>query len=380
MTKNFVLKLCLFFLPAVVLMGGIAFLSVYTGEAMPLNQIVAFQSGDEATLYGPRTNEHLLAYKVEMINVRQPEILVMGSSRMLEFRAGLFDVPANEFYNASGPGWGLFRNQVLLDAIDEDATPRLILLGVDHMWFSPHLADRERDFELEVNDLRLDRLMDASNRWVRAWLSGNVTLDNLLSRQESLFGLSAMGLRALEDSFGYRNDGSLLWGSLTLNPNGQAVLRQEALQRFAATPYIALPHGDTLDTERLIQMNELLESAQARGIVVIGFATPFMPTYYERLIDRVDYAYLADVVLQVETLFSRYGYAFVDLTDAQAYGGEDEEFIDGWHTMERMVVRMMLQLIEAKPEILDDVTDREALRHLLEESADDPMTVFTYGS
>ncbi|MBZ0286501.1 MAG: hypothetical protein K8I30_02725, partial [Anaerolineae bacterium] len=98
--RNFALKLGLFLLPFILLLGTPLALAVYSGEAMPLYLVDQLTAGDQPAIYAPALPGIEFAYKLRELQARQPEVVVTGSSRMYMFRAELFHKNPDAFYNA----------------------------------------------------------------------------------------------------------------------------------------------------------------------------------------------------------------------------------------------------------------------------------------
>lgn len=104
---RFLLKLTLYALPFAIPFLLLSGFMIYTGEAMPLATVARIQMGDDPVLYRPRYGNRDLDYKTISANLRQPDILAVGSSRVLQFRAQFFNLQPREFYNAGAPAWTL---------------------------------------------------------------------------------------------------------------------------------------------------------------------------------------------------------------------------------------------------------------------------------
>ena len=57
---------------------------------MPNSRIVELQQSSDGIIYGPAWSDFEMEYKVATYHVRQPDILILGSSHMLQIRAGFF--------------------------------------------------------------------------------------------------------------------------------------------------------------------------------------------------------------------------------------------------------------------------------------------------
>jgi len=103
--KPFWLKLCLFALPFVLAFVALTGILIYSGESMPLAMVVAMQQGETPVLYRPRYGNRDLTFKLMSVEARHPEVLALGSSRVLQFRSVFFNLDTSVFYNGAGPAW-----------------------------------------------------------------------------------------------------------------------------------------------------------------------------------------------------------------------------------------------------------------------------------
>jgi hypothetical protein len=107
---------------------------IYSGEAMPLSMVVQMQMGEEPVLYRPRYGNRDLQFKLLATNTRQPDIVAVGSSRILQFRSIFFNRNTRVFYNAAGPAWQLEHVAALVEGLEY--TPRILIISLDQPWFN----------------------------------------------------------------------------------------------------------------------------------------------------------------------------------------------------------------------------------------------------
>src|SRR5687768_7394663 len=124
MPFRFLFKLILFGIPVGLLVLAPLGAAMYMGEAMPIARVVAMQLGDTPVLYGPSDRETIFAYKLASVEARAPEVLFVGSSRLLQCRAPLLNRNPRAFYNAGAEGWTLREIRALIEQIDVSALPR----------------------------------------------------------------------------------------------------------------------------------------------------------------------------------------------------------------------------------------------------------------
>jgi hypothetical protein len=376
-TVRFWIKLLLFLLPFVAAFFAVSGFTLYTGEAMPLSWVIQQQIADETVLYRPRYGNRDQQFKLLSVNMRRPEVLALGSSRILQFRAGFFNRQPDSFYNAAAPAWRLPQVLELLENIAPEATPEVLILAIDLPWFNDSYTgdlfpDERSDF---------DHLFDSNSGLVKDVLM-NVPLDrsgfslgSYLDRREPGAGGLALGLRAIRDGHGFRGDGSEQYGDFLIAgwlypPNtreAHLVWMREGREMYA--------YGDTVSASALAMMERLLSIAQARGVTVIGFLPSYMPSLWNEMNARGNHAYMEIAASELQSMFARYGYPFFDFSDGATINTTDDEFFDGWHASELSNLRLYMQMAEALPDILGAYSDVDAL-HEIAASASSTWSVF----
>ncbi|MFN8452751.1 MAG: hypothetical protein U0521_30120, partial [Anaerolineae bacterium] len=284
---RFVLRLALYALPFAIPFLLLTGFMIYTGESMPLDMVARMQMGDEPVLYRPRYGNRDLDFKTISANLRQPDVLIAGSSRVLQFRSLFFDKAPNEFYNAGAPAWQLGDVRRLLDGLT--FTPRVLILGLDQPWFNDAYAGEP--IPAPVSDFA--ELFMVNRSFLQDVLSGEAfDLGMYLRRVEPEHGGLALGLRAIRDGHGFRNDGSEQYGDFLvahwLYPENERQRHLDDL-RDGKDMYV---YGDTVSAARLQQLDDLLRWCAERGIFVIGYLPSYMPTLYPQMLGDGNHTYI----------------------------------------------------------------------------------------
>jgi hypothetical protein len=134
--KFFTIRVGLFLLPITVLFLLPLYIFYSTGEFTSDGTIIqAQQNTDEPILYGKAyiTSGIHYSYKLASVVARHPAILVLGDSRVLQFRSKFFE--GATFYNGGGSVGGLQDLTWLLEQIPEDAKPSIVIVGLDQPYF-----------------------------------------------------------------------------------------------------------------------------------------------------------------------------------------------------------------------------------------------------
>jgi hypothetical protein len=368
---GFWVRLALFALPFLIPVLLLTGLLVYIGESMPLASVVALQQGETPVLYRPQFGNRDLSFKTLSINVRRPQIVALGSSRVLQMRSGLLTEAPSAFYNAGAPAWKLEQIRALLDGLEPHAAPEILLLGIDAPWFNERYEGDS--FPPQTNDFT--HLFSINRSFVQAVLDGKpIRMDKWLSRNADETPGVALGLKAIENGHGFRNDGSEQYGDFLIGRFlWQPTERERHLEwmRNGEDMYV---YGDTVSRSALDEMRVILDHSRERGITVVGFMPPFTPTLYAEMMARGNHTYIPTLVNQLDSLFSVYDYPFFDFSDGGQFG-TDEDFYDGWHGSERIYLRLFINMARAQPDQFSRYTDVDTLSSI-DAAAGDTWRVF----
>lgn len=336
---------------------------VYIGESMPLRWVVWLQQRDDSVLFLNRFGNRDQEYKRLSVNARRPEVMALGSSRILQFRSGLFSLNPDAFYNAAGPGWGLSDVSELLMSVNREALPKVLFLSLSHPWFH-----ETYDMDIDFSDASDFSNVFAVNRSIiQEFIAGDRfdrdgfdVLDYLVRADPGGDGM-ALGMRAIRDGHGFRSDGSERYGDfLVAGWLGQEQQRDYHMELMLTGDDMYV-FGDTVSQKRLDQLNDLLAFAAEHEVFVIGFLPPYMPSLWQEMMAQGKHTYKADLPQQLAAYFAVYDYPFFDFSDGAWLDLSDEDFFDGWHSSELANIRLYLQIMAALPDVLSVYTDANIL-------------------
>lgn len=314
--------------------------------------------------------------------MRQPEVLAVGSSRVLQFRAGFFNRNPDVFYNAAAPAWRLPQVSALIYSLPPYLLPDVLILAIDPPWFNAAY----------VGDVFPASVSDTDNLWL---VDRSIIQDVLKGRDFSRTGFdpsaywtrtepggsggTALGLRAIRDGHGFRSDGSEQYGDfLIAHWLGQAQQREAHLtmMRDGQDMYV---YGDTVSESALAELSALLDYAAAHGVTVIGYLPPYAPTLWAEMVAGGQHTYITTLTPRLQTLFDEKGFALFDFSDGTSIDTGDDEFYDGWHASELGNLRLYLKMLSALPDVLGRYSDATPLYELAA-NATDTWAVFGLGS
>ena len=346
-------RAALFFLPLVVVFGTPAIVLSLGGEFAAPELVATEQSRTrELVLFGRAYTNPILPLKWQRVVEQPPEVLALGTSRVLQFRAEFFR-PNVKFYNFGGCIGRIEHLRIILEKLPARALPKTLLLAADPNFFQSPYAGPGHTRHVEWIDQRLaDRprmWQTYETHWQHVWgdiFAGKIAFRRLAGGE----GLrSRFGLNALCNEQGFRNDGSYLYGRNYLDitsahhPDhlfkGTLKLIDKGSFHFA---WAKVPSAPALD-----ELRRLLGFCNARGIDVIGFLPPYPHAVWAKMKSSGEkYSYLEPLPALLGTAFAERGFEFYDFSDFEMLGAADSEAIDGLHGSERVYLRLLIAMIE----------------------------------
>ncbi|MDG2480980.1 MAG: hypothetical protein P8Q36_08955 [Alphaproteobacteria bacterium] len=356
--------LVVFLLPILALLPlglvNVLFLD-HSGELLDGEAVAKLQQ-EQPALFGSATHDAPYRYKLALMVERRLEIIVIGSSRVLALRQEMFQAPfANLGRTVNYPAEAV----AVVDDILAGHHPQLVLFGLDPWWLNPvwrHAPDfRSHD---EVGGARSPGAIMAPLRWLA---DGRIDLTVFTGRlldsgSAERDGVALLGIQALMTERGYRDDGSLARGLMLHGVGLAADFGFADTQVRIRSGQAQFQFGDAVDVERLGQLAEAIGRLQDAGIAVVTYVPPVAPTVLTAIADEGRKFAFIDAT---RAAFSSLGTSHLDAWDATVLGGNDCEFVDGFHHGETLDLRLLLAMSELAPVPLADWLDRVELEHWL---------------
>jgi len=340
-----------FFLPVFLVTLMITLASAFTlirgGEVRHLEALVRdLGSGDHLYNSPARDNR---AFKLALIDTRDPEVVVVGSSRAMLFRGDMF---AGDFANAGGTVGDLKGLLGFLGALESRTNIKLVLLQLDYWWFDNDVPSRD----LDGPDYRPGR---ANYPWgvnlmapAFVWLEGN-PLAGLVSFSRGALArlpmdaetiVSSVGLSARTNGTGYAADGSYYYGASLYCKYRTPSLRRPITQRNARNRMDEFAPRRVWPAS-IVALEHAIEKLEARGISVVPFTMPLAPALYDLIAENETFG---EISRSLSAAFSD----FVDLHNPSLFPGlDDSGFIDAVHPGEVVYRQALLKLRERLPEL-----------------------------
>lgn len=358
-------------LPVLLLTGGL----IYTGESMPLDMVIRAQASETPVLFRPAYGNRDQQFKRKAVDYRQPQVVMLGSSRVLQFRAQFLNLKPDAFYNAAAPAWRLDEVEKFLRDITH--TPDVLILGIDLPWFNANY-DGDPIVREPVSDFA--RIWNINRTVLQDALGGDsFDVEMLLARDEpGGSGGVSLGFRAIRDGHGFRNDGSEQYGDFLVAQHlWQPHVRGRDMGWLADGIEMYTP-ADAVSDALFEQFVTILDLAQERDMLVVGFLPPYMPSLWANMIEDPRFGYVRELLPRLEALFAERGLPYFDFSDGALLGATDEDFFDGWHPSERIALQAYINMARDVPQ-LALYSDLAALQEIVN-TAPDTFRVFPFVS
>lgn len=358
-------KLSVYLFPVGVYVITTTCVAIIGGEFAPLRQVALRQTGTTPLLYGRAYRDNYFAFKLISTQVKRPAVLILGSSRVMQFRSMFFNKKPSAFYNAGGAVQSVYEIQQFLSHLGEAETPDVVILGLDQPWFNAKSASRfsTRRIADQVDEEKIvpfARALNVSRFVFQDLVKGKIGVDALLVHKDPVYGVQALGIAAIVKGRGFRNDGSYQYGDQVLQPISSHERLAEGIQRLQED----IGHfagGDQVAESSMAELEDVLKECRKRSIFVIGFSPPYAPSIYAGMMEKGTHAYLLDMSSRLSTLFEEYGFSYLDFSDGTLANAVDADMLDSFHSSELISLQIYMRMLQKRPDILDQYSDPEFL-------------------
>jgi hypothetical protein len=344
------------------------------GELTPIEDVVEAQQ-ISGGLYGTALHPNVYPYKMELYAARNPKIVVIGSSRVLQFRQSQFDQPfvnLGRTINYPAEAVKLVQDMLALGA------PRMVLFGIDHYWFNPAYTNALdfRTHRLRGGHLTPNALMKPF-RWL---LDKKVTISTY---REFLFdrvpraanGAPLFGVLAILEGSGFGADGSRYYDNQVYGRRGaEDPAFQDTLGRIASGRS-QFRHGESIDAQRFKHIQRSINLLTDAGVEVITFVPPMASPVTDAMAARAnDYKY-ADIA---RTHLGKLGARHFDFLEISSLNASDCEFIDGFHGGDVVAARILKKMAKPQDTNLANFVDHSNLERTIRNFAGHALADRTY--
>jgi len=345
-------------LPVTAVFVALTALGMRVGELWNSDRVVDFEMDHPGeTLFLRKILQDNTNYKYKKLIKVKPDVVVLGSSRVMQFRQEMFGPETGDgvsFYNGGGLSDTPLDMQNVLDLLPTDYKPKIIFIGLDSFEFGKHrppgggLKARIENAE-SLSFIKNWKSYIYASRYLALDIIGNPErFDDFWEHKEPVEGKTAIGILALKGN-GFRSDGSFQYGayifshrlnSKFVDAEDPPIIERirEGTGRFAA--------DSAFDEERAATLKKFLISAKEKNIFVAGFAPPYSSEAFGELISSPHQNKLFNKFRkEVPAVFKEAGFPFFDFSDPSSFGINDQYMFDGFHPTETTAAVMLRSML-----------------------------------
>ena len=325
---------------------------LHSSGDLAVERAVKNQAAGRFALFGSGVSQDFVDYKLQLYAAVKPQVVALGSSRVMQFRGAYFRRP---FLNVGGTAGNLPVLRSTLDAMLRLHRPEAVILGLDFWWFMPRWNPdpfKEEPPTSGSYGYNLDSLKKPWTWLLEGKISWRDLLGPVLPRSLGGFRDDRYGIMAQQTDDGFGSDGSWYYtGEITgqkrpFDYRFEDTLKQVryGIKAFAPSP----PLKDSRDvggisTAHLDAFAKIYCRLKARGIATYVFIAPLSITALDALRAREeDYPHLFRLR---DALLAR-GIEVMDFTDPRTFAATDCEFVDGFHGGEVVYARILRDMAD----------------------------------
>jgi hypothetical protein len=340
-------RLLWFATPLLIIFIAMEWLLWSSGETWPITKVIQAQRLHPQTIFMRlKLDQGFYRYKYLSILQHRPQIIALGSSRVMQFRSEMFGSQAPLFYNAGGMIRNVYDLDSFIDTLPKNANPKTIILGVDMWWLNARadLVDEER-FSRSIE-------FDGTYEWKAHFkvvrdLTMNYSL--LKAQLRKSIGVEAsshhIGLSEYSNGGGFRRDGSTSYGIMSSKINKEFNYGYDKKKLNLASIRQGVGHfrfTTKLSKRHLADLRAALVKLKKRSVFVIGFTPPLTNESATVMQSMPEQRSLwLEYKKNVPQLFEELGFPCVDASTPSVLGLDDRYMRDGYHGMETLHVKLL---------------------------------------
>jgi hypothetical protein len=345
--RRFAVRVGLFFAPIVLLVSGIELVLWRAGETWPLERVITAQEQNPHAFFSRDIIDHgTFRYKYLQVLRRHPQILVLGSSRVMQFRAEMFGAQGADFYNAGGMIHSIEDLNNFVDRLPPEITPKTVILGIDFWWLNANIQRTAVDsFSAGVKE-------DGTYDWqghanaVAGYFRHPRTLVQLIrSSFGKKYNPNAIGLQALLRRMGFRADGSKRFDLKIPNTTegwNRRFPPAKKIERYIRKGEFPFAFTEGVSQPLLEQLRAAILKLKGRGTFVIVYSPPVI-AQWDRVASVVpgQKEYWREYHETLPRFFQALDVPFFDVVTTEQAGLDDRYMRDRYHAYETFTLYVL---------------------------------------
>lgn len=352
--KKFIIKTCLFLSPIIIL-AVVNFIFLRNGGELYSPTKLSIENQSNGALIGIAYSDPVIQFKYKNIQSRKPEIIALGTSRVLQFRDIYFAEP-DKFYNAGRSITKIKDIEPFIKNYPIDQ-PKIIILGLDQNFFSPQYDSLSNPgfYNFESTSELSERLLNSSRNLTADLFKNKINWEFLTKKHPQ----DKIGYTALTHNQGFRVDGSYRYGKLLFSGKDDYTF-SDVLDRIKKQKNRFAPAE--INTAAIEVFKKVLETCAAKNIYLITFLPPYSHKVYDELAKKDDqYPYIFKLYDTLAPLCKEHNYPLYDFSDLKTTGANDFETIDGFHGSETAYLKIAHLISQDEPKF-KNILDAEKVQ------------------
>lgn len=339
--KNLIIKLILFLLPIIIIVGLINFIidpAHIFDNKYEKGMVDIINSGNNVANIG--NYDERLFQKIFIKELSNPKnIISIGSSRSMQIRENLFN---NEFFNNSVSGASL-EDYIAITQLynSNNKLPENIILGVDPWIFNKNNnQDRWQVLEeyyysfINNKDIKINKSSFYDNltnllsikyfqESIRYILNGNFNEKYFPTKDTSLSSKIKL------------NDGSLVYG---INYRDVSISEiEDKAKNYINGDIYSIEKFNQIDDKYLNQFKMLINFYKSKNINITIFLPPYHPIVYKYIVNNDKYRMVNEVELYLNRFAQNNNIKLVGSYNPEKFNLNYDGFYDGMHPKEKSI-------------------------------------------
>jgi hypothetical protein len=346
--KKLLVGALLFSLPVLAFIGACEYLLYSYKENVPIKTVIAAQMGSKRESYYNREffDNSTTLYKLETAKKKNADILIIGRSTVLNFRAGMFHPFESSFYNMGFAINSVAEIQALLALIKTNKLhkPKLIIIGLDastiKTGFFDHVNRIDTPHKDEAYSIKLHFLA------YQLLLRQIILKEGVKLSPDKKLGFGYLG----DCGVGFRNDGSrseavAICKSVVdprFDDNG---LFKEELREKQYPFDVPYRESNVLIKNFLA----LLADMKKNGITPVIYFPPVADEFYNYICINQEFGPFFKDYLTFQNVLLKLNYDVIGFKTPRQLGLNDNYMLNSIHPGETMVGKLWYNFLVTKP-------------------------------
>ncbi|MGJ0494639.1 hypothetical protein [Aliarcobacter cryaerophilus] len=342
-----------------------------TYEDRSIHEIVKRQVNHDAVFNSKFTSGNNFSYKLALIEKIKPQIISLGSSRVMQFREELFKT---SFVNAGGGMNHLNEGYLFLKEMIKFHKPEYIILGLDFWWFNSnfnqpetfpnHSLNGDTDFKQKV--ITIFHLIK----------DGKVDLDTffygLFSFKNKITNFENIGINAIDYSNGFRKDGSYFYSQFIFGETNNHDINFSNTFKRIDNGNSRFEYSEHVSQERVKIFNDIVNFSKINDIKIVVFIPP-LPKEVLNKMDSLGIKY--NFVEEFRQIVKNSDIENYDYHDMKNFLDNSCEFIDGFHGGD-VIYQRILKDMHNKNSILKKYINIEQINLSIKKNEGKVLSIF----